>query len=1134
MTEIQTVFVSRVQLYQFVEETGQYNEFGTCGCCIMGNPVTLLYKLGCYADSGTYHCTATITSNNESSVRLAVQGNGYVSFKDDESRAWSMMFASDSEALEFAANVSVAMYGAAGSPDSNIIACDVAVGKKDRRIFANDKIKVRYQSWVLQRGTPQRDVSKLGSKLESNEGDEKPYMFTVPANHVSVTTDMKGFEGMMVGGCEETQRFIVVPVNAKRGSGPNTHMCFYVNILKKKDEGKGQQQQQQQPLQQQLTGQGYGQQGGVLQIANGNQQIGHLVLAEAPHVAPPQVHAAAPPPPPPGFNLDQLVVVDRMRDQVQALTQQLREAHQKLDLLNNDFKVQQQKTKPQSLGSAQIEYTIQKMIQDTDDLKDELQKRDGMLKQVEEKNRELQKKVDRFTSTANQLADEKKSALNLGSEEKIDMDRRIAQLQAQLTRIQGEREDVARHLSTTKRLLEISDQDLKAEKGKFQVAAVTFQTNESKLAACDENLIEERSRRKLLESKVATLGDELRGITEALRTKDSQTDDRRRKMEADKLHYNQMMEDERVQAATELRELRQELIDELAIRERRYQDERQRVSVESFERGRAQGTEDGNTEGLLEADQKIQELVLQVQRNKSEVETMKIRLRQSREQADGDQRRLNAQISALQRAVDDLGAQNNTTELEMDSLKTAKSTVEEETFDRISGALRGLSQPIGKKDLLTLLHALRVHRPLDYGFETDRQEEVANRAAIERQEVQQWIRNSLLGNTENPVEFPEMRTRAAPEKNLPFSGDVAASAASGPVTELPQEVLNMIAQSEAQRKEEMLQYDPDVMNQRYRELLTQLNDDNPDLGLIEKKPPPPPPAPPREPTPVRDPTPVREPTPVQERDPTPVREPTPVKEPTPVRTASPDTRDPTPTSPDVPPQKQAAVPLPSVSDSDEEEAPVKAPAPAVVAQKTPANSLRRAPSSGDESDVPAPKPSAKVASPVARGPSPKKGGMFGGSDSESDAAPAPKPAAKKSVARPPSDDEDDAPQQPAPSPKPKAATKSAPAASPKKNTMFADSDSEDEPVAAKPVAPPKRAAPQQKKPTTFADSDESDAAPAAPSPKRGKVAAAPAKKKSMFADSDSDAAPPPKKAAPKTAAKRAAVPKKKGMFDDSD
>ncbi|CUG91096.1 Hypothetical protein, putative [Bodo saltans] len=615
-------------------------------------------------------------------------------------------------------------------------------------------------------------------------------------------------------------------------------------------------------------------------------------------------------------------------------------------------------------------------------------------------------------------------------------------------------------------------------------------------------------------------------------------------MEADKLHYNQMMEDERVQAATELRELRQELIDELAIRERRYQDERQRVSVESFERGRAQGTEDGNTEALLEADQKIQELVLQVQRNKSEVETMKIRLRQSREQADGDQRRLNAQISALHRAVDDLGAQNNTTELEMDSLKSAKSTVEEETFDRISGALRGLSQPIGKKDLLTLLHALRVHRPLDYGFETERQEEVANRAVAERQDVQQWIRSSLLGDA-GSVEFPEMRTRAAPERNLPFSGEVAASSATGPVTELPPEVLNMIAQSEAQRNEEMLQYDPDVMNQRYRELLTQLNDDNPDLGLIEKKPPPKkkknhhPHHPHHLVSPRQSATQLPYVSPHQcnnasqrlfanQR----------LKET--ARPISADTsRDPTPTSPEVPAEKvqsnqQAPQQLPSVSDSDEEE-PAQAPPPPVV-EKKPANSLRRAPSSGDESDVPMPKPAAKAASPVARGPSPKKGGMFGGSDSESDAAPPPKPAAKKSVARPPSDDEDDAPPpKPAPSPREKPPTKSAPAASPKKSAMFADSDSDDEPAAAKPVAPPKRAAPQQKKPSTFVDTDESDAAPAAPSPKRGKVAAAPAKKKSMFADSDSDAAPPPKKSAPKTVAtKRAALPKKKGMFDDSD
>lgn len=1147
MSDVQTVYLARVQLYLFAEDTGQYNEYGACGCCIMGSPSTLTFKLGCYSDSGEYHCTTSITSNNETSSRLALQGNGYVSFKDEQGRAWSMLFASDAEAIEFAANFAVAMYGAAGSPEANIVACDVNVGKKDRQVFANDKVKARYQSWVVQRGAPGKEVSKLGSKLETNEHDEKPYMFTVPANHISVTPDMKGFEGMIVGVGEESQRFVVIPQNAKRGSGPNVHMCFYVNVLKKKDEPKPSAGGSGQPMQaagmypqQQMQGQYQQQPMGVLQpqfqpqyqqslyqpqMQQQHQEIHTALVVPAPAPAPVVVEAppvavapppvvVSPPPPPPGFNSEQLQIVDRMRDQIQALTQQLREATVKLDLFNNDFKVYQQKTKPLSLGSAQLEHTIQSLIQDTENGKEELHQRDSTLKQVEDKNKELQKKVDRFTATANQLAEEKKSAINLGSEEKIDMDRRIAQLQGQLTRIQGEREDVSRHLSTTKRLLEISDQDLKGEKGKLQIALVQFQTNDSKMAACDESLIEERSRRKLLESKCAVLGDELRSLSEQLRVKDGQMEERRRKMEADKLHYNQIMDDERNQAAGELRELRQELVDELAIRDRRYQEERQRVAHESFERGRAQGVEDGHSAGLLEADQKVQELVLSVQRNKSEVETIKIRLRQAREQADADQRRLNAQISALQRTVDDLDAQNTTTELEMDSLRSARGTVEAEAYDRIAGALRGLSQGIGRRDLLEVLHSLRQHKTVDYGFETHRREEIERRSLEDHAAVKSWVRGAL-NSTVSVTAVPPLRTKAPEEKSLPSTGDVYASSASEPMTELPPELAASVVTSDSRRDDRLL-FDPDVMNRRYQELLSQLDNDHPDLGLIERKPPPPPrpptpPArpvtPPRPATPPRQPTPPREPTPPRPRSPSPVEAP-----PAPVQRPATPPRSPTP--PKV--EEKAPQPLPPLSDTSDDEQPP--PTRSIPRPKAAAPVA----SDSDDEEIPPP-PIAQPQPPAQSPPSPPQ-----------PAVPSPQQQ-KKAFASSDSEEEEQPPVAPAKTQQPSKVAAPKPAAK-KSATMFADSDDDDAPAAqssVKPVAPPKRAAPSAKKSSTFDDSGDSDAAPSITKAKALPKSASkvPPKKKSMFDDSDdgSDVAPPPK-----ASAKKSKPVKKKSMFDDSD
>ena len=799
----QASYVGSSQLYLYDTGTGQYTEYGSHGIAIMGT-ADGVFKLGCYNDKSEYVCTAPITANNEASAKVALQGSGYVSFRDDQGRNWSLMFPSEDDAIEFGAHVAVAMYGAAYQPEAHIIACDVAQGKKERILFTNDKVKVRYTSWVVQRGTAGKDICKLGSKLESNENEEKPYAFTVPANHLSVQPDMKGFEGMVIGVGEEGKRFIVIPQAARKGSGPNTHMCFYVSVLRKKDnDGTGSQggnpnmggYNNNNGGNNMNNMGGYNNNFGGNNMNNGAMQIGYhggydggyqqqgrgpmpvalvepepvpvAAVAPTPVAAPPVV-MEAPPPPPPGFSAEQLQIVDRMRDQIQALTIQLKEATGKLDMFRHDYNQHQAKVKPQSLGSAQLEHSLQRMIQETDDMKEELSERDTMLRRVEEKNKELQKKVDRFTSTANQLADEKKAALNQGSEEKVDLDRRIAQLQGQVTRIQGEREDVARHMSTVKRLLEVSDQDMKTEKNKLQIAIVQFQTNESKLVTLEEALSEERARKKVLESKVITLGEELRSVTEELRIKEGQIEERKRKIEADKLHYTQVMEEERSSAAAELRELRQELIDEIAIRDRRYHEEKQRVAQESVERGRTQGVEDGHNEALLEADAKIQEYVLSVQRCRSEVESMKIRLRQVKEQADTDQRRIQAQAETLTRVIDDLDQQNSTADLEIDALNTKKITVEESTFDRLCHALRGLSRPINKKDLLTLIHNLRVEKPIDYSFETDREEEEVRRLVEERREVEHWAEMSLSPESAKfGLKMPPFRTKHAEEKPIP-------------------------------------------------------------------------------------------------------------------------------------------------------------------------------------------------------------------------------------------------------------------------------------------------------------------------------------------------------------------------------
>ncbi|RHW72122.1 hypothetical protein DPX39_060049500 [Trypanosoma brucei equiperdum] len=723
----------RVNLYLFDEKSGQYEDYGPVGCTIIG---TLsdppIYKMGCYDERSEYLCTAVITSNNETGACIALQEGGYVSFKDEQGRCWSMLFEEEDEAIKFCAHVTVAMYGVSGSPEQSIIACDVTMGNRDRIILANDQVKVRYICWVIQAENPRKELPTLGSKLDGNLHDDKPVALCVPTNHLSVTPDMKGFEGMLIGMTEKGSRFVVVPSKVRRGAGAQVHTCFFMHVVKKKDT---------------LTGEGNN--SGVVPFLTSPSNMSGQKADGVSNLSPDAAYAV--PPPPAGFNREQLSAVDRLRDCAELLTRQLQSIRQQLDVFMNDVKLFERDTKPHSLSSAQVEYSVQKLMSDTEQNKELLSQKEITLKQMEEKNRDLQKKVEKFSATTNMLAEEKKSTINLLNENKLDLDRRLADAQAQLTRIHSEREDVSRHLSSVKQLLHVTDQDIKTEKRSLQVASVVLQTNKAKLAAAEAAHTEESSRRKIMESNATTLNDQLRSITDDIRLKEGQIEEQRQKIESDKLHYVQLIEDERGKGAEDVRELRQELLEELSVRERRYQEERQRVAQDSFERGRFQGIEDAQNEALVEADAATQELSITIQRRKAELNAMCVRLRVAKEQNEADECRVGAQVVVLEKTISTVTAQNTQMEVELNSLKTAADRVESDVFASMRSTVEKLSHPIGRDDLLALIHSLRMNENVSYDFETKREEE--RQAAIdrERREVMEWVSGTIKGDI---VRFP--------------------------------------------------------------------------------------------------------------------------------------------------------------------------------------------------------------------------------------------------------------------------------------------------------------------------------------------------------------------------------------------
>jgi hypothetical protein len=1024
------VHVAEVRLYLF-DGNAEYKDMGDVGCAIVATPPAVprtppVFRLGCYRGD-EYMCTAEITASNDTGLQLALQGQGYVSFRDDQERLWSMHFASDEDAVTLAAHVTVAMYGASNLPDNRIVCCDVTQGKREKQIYAADRVKVRFQSWVLSRdgGVPQ-----LGSRLEGNEHEEKPYAFTVPPNHNSVTNDMVGFEGMSVGMAEESRRFVVVPQAAKRGKGPAVHSVFMIYIVKKKDNfesddkpankagaaksqgarashhrdaddgGFGEDADNHHAPHHALHGApgggGYGNYGPQpIVIQQHYPQPAPVAAIPAAAVAAPVHHypalmaveqppEALPRPPPAGFSYEQMELLERLRDQVGAMMVAVRDTTTNVDMLHSDFKQHDQKTKPPTLIAAQMDHSLRTLIAETDELKAELAKRDETLNSLEERNKQLQQKADKFAKTASQLADERKATLAQSGETKVDLDQTMLSLQAKLTRVLADREDVGRHLATVKRLLEISDKDTRDAKQQLQVAEVQLTTNEARLASTEEGLQEERARRKLLEAKIVTLGDELRSIVDEFRTKDGQVDDRRRQMNAAKLHYGQLMDDERAQAASEMRDLRQELIDELAVRDRRYQDERVRVAKDSYERGRAQGVEDGEKAELLEGDMLMQTLSFESQRHRSELEMVRIQLRQVHEQAATDHRRLDAQISALTRVIDDVTSQNQVMETELHSLEAAKETVAAAALEDAKAVLMKLTRPIGKKDLFTLIHRLRVKQDPDLSFEVYRSEEESAVIAQEQREVASWVRRTLPLNTQfNPHEIaPPLRLLSPQEAPAPDAPVV--------ITPDPAEPNSDPFGALARAMQAPSSVDMVEVERRQKELLAALHANNPALELAP---------PPRDPTP----TPPRSPSPEPEQEPEPAPAAAPEQLAPQAAASSEHAADVSEGEDDheahAAPQAAVAAAAPSDGDKDEEQSGEQQQLqPPVSSPPT----QQQQPASDDEDAAPAP---AATAAKKAPAPAPKKGASaFSDEETEDSAprfAPAPKPAAKQPAKAPP-------------------------------------------------------------------------------------------------------------------------------------
>jgi hypothetical protein len=169
----------------------------------------------------------------------------------------------------------------------------------------------------------------------------------------------------------------------------------------------------------------------------------------------------------------------------------------------------------------------------------------------------------------------------------------------------------------------------------------------------------------------------------------------------------QLMEDERSRRALESAQLRSEIIEELQQRERKFEADRARTQQEHFARGHDEGKDLGRKEARADFEVRMQELALEAQRAKTELDAFKDELRTAQDDATAEHRRLDAAISSLKRQVEEGTRNKASLEFQMQRAQVHVRGAEDKMILGVSALAHRLRRPIAPAELKDFVAKLR-------------------------------------------------------------------------------------------------------------------------------------------------------------------------------------------------------------------------------------------------------------------------------------------------------------------------------------------------------------------------------------------------------------------------------------------
>ncbi|XP_066436188.1 FK506-binding protein 15 isoform X1 [Eleutherodactylus coqui] len=192
------LYATAVHAYKYVN--GQFVKQGKFGAAVLGTHTTKEYRILLYISQQQPVAAVRIHPGFVFTVQL----NNYAAFYDDQRQSWSVMFESETAAVEFSKQVCLAKCNSAPSVDG-VVSQDLLLGDGPAA-DVGDLMEVSYTGWLLQN-------HGVGQMFDSNVQKDKLLRLKLGSGKV-----IKGWEEGMLGMKKGGKRLVVIPPALGYGS----------------------------------------------------------------------------------------------------------------------------------------------------------------------------------------------------------------------------------------------------------------------------------------------------------------------------------------------------------------------------------------------------------------------------------------------------------------------------------------------------------------------------------------------------------------------------------------------------------------------------------------------------------------------------------------------------------------------------------------------------------------------------------------------------------------------------------------------------------------------------------------------------------------------------------------------------